>query len=98
MATDAGSGALALLTSKAYINLIRLKAKPIKTKAHQNNPENYQSTYLIRILISLEPSRLWELCEQQNLATDSQDQRFSSPSTFVIPCSIFDIRYSKTLP
>jgi hypothetical protein len=55
-ATDAGSGALALLTSKATINLIRPKAKPIKIKAQQNNPENYKPTYLIRNLISSESS------------------------------------------
>jgi len=55
-ATNAGSGALSLLTSKAYINLIRPKAKPIKTKGQQNNPENYKPTYLIRILISSQGS------------------------------------------
>jgi hypothetical protein len=48
---------LALLTSKAYVNLIRPKAKPIKTKAQQSNPENYKPSCLIRVLINSEPSR-----------------------------------------
>jgi len=51
-AIDAIPGTSALVTSKAYINLIRPKAKPIKTKAQQNNPENSEPTYLIRIFKS----------------------------------------------
>jgi hypothetical protein len=43
-ATDAESGALGLLSLRAYTNLIR--PKPTKIEAHQSNPESQTSMFV----------------------------------------------------